>query len=152
MRETHKEFWNWFWHKRSGVIIFPGVCGARRLLFELPVMALGVWAWYFYLVSLQGPGRRWLLSMFLNPFGILGVICIAAHGIGINYLRDRLPRKEGLGSRLSLCIPGWVIANYKELNGNDALVKLVRSTGIAAFVMLTLSIVIYNWRLISPGG
>lgn len=134
------------------MIVFPRVRGARRLSFELPLMGLGVWAWYLYLLSLEGPARHWLLSMFLSPLGLFGIICIAAYETGVSYLRDHLPPAESLGARLRLCIPGRAIGSYKKIHGSDPLVKVIRGFGVAAFVAVAIGALVSNWKLIFPGS
>lgn len=84
MRDTLTHFWGWYWRERTGALLFRHLRGARRLTFEVPVLLLGGYAWYLYLFSLPAIGRSWVLSMVSNPFGLVGILCIAAYEIGIN--------------------------------------------------------------------
>jgi hypothetical protein len=152
MKDTSKHLWNWYWHERSSVLLFPGIRGAGRLAFEIPLMALGVYAWYLYLFSLPATGRNWFLPIFLSPFGIVGILCLVAHEIGINYLRDQLPRGGNLKARLALCIPGRVLVLYKARFGGDHSVEFVRTMRLAAFASFAIGMVVCNWKLIFPGA
>lgn len=113
----------------------------------MPIALLGCCVWYLYLSSLPALGRNWLLAMLLNPFGIIGILCIAAHQIGVNYLRDRLHHDMTLTARLILCIPGRVEGLYKQQYGSDLALNFVRRVGIVAFGSLVIGALVYHSRL-----
>ncbi len=145
MSDRYKHIWNWYWRERSGVLLFRHIRGAKRLTFELPLMLLGAWAWYFYLFSLPNSGRNWFLCMFLNPFGVVGILCLVAHEIGVHYLRDQLQHDARLTTRLILCVPGRATALYKEQYGSDLLVNFVRGIRFVAFGSLAVGMLVCNW-------
>ena len=142
-------FWNWYWRERSGVLLFRRVHGAGRLTFELPVLLLGGYAWYLYLFSLPAIGLNWVLSMFSNPFGLVGILCIGAYEIGISYLRDQIPIEGGFLARLNLCLPGRVLELYRKQRGSDLAVKVIRWLQFAAFGSFAIAMFVSNWRRIS---
>ena len=144
MRERIARVWSWFWHERSGVLLFPTIRGSAKLIFEVPLLVLGAYAWYLYLNSLPANGRNFVLSRFGNPFGVITILCISAYQCGIYYLRDRLPRDADFSSRLVLLVPGRVLTAYKEQHGTDLAVKVLRSLALAAFVSFSLAMFLTN--------
>ncbi|HEY8671753.1 MAG TPA: hypothetical protein VIL63_12990 [Terriglobales bacterium] len=131
------------------MLLFRRVRGAGRLTFEVPVLLLGGYAWYLYVFSLPAIGRNWVLSMVSNPFGVVGILCIAAYEIGISYLRDQMPDEAGFLARLKLCVPGRVLALYRKQRGSDLAVKVLGRLRFAAFASFAIGMLISNWRQIS---
>jgi hypothetical protein len=144
MKNRIAHLWNWFWRQRSGVLLLPRVRGGGRLVLELPVLILGVYAWYLYLFSLPANGRNFFLAAFGNPFGAIAILGVLAYQLGISYLRDQLPPSVSFSAGVALLIPGRVLAIYKEQHGTDLAVKLLRAFGLAAFVSFSIGLFLAN--------
>lgn len=132
------------------MLLFPAIRGSARLVFELPIQVLGVYAWYRYLYSLPPNGRNFVLSAFGNLFGAIAILCILAYQCEISYLRNRLPVGADFSSRLALLVPGRVLADYKAQHGNDLAVKVIRGLALAALVTFSLGLFLSNRGRIYP--
>lgn len=144
MREKISQFLNWYWHDRTGAILFPQLRGSGRLALDVPIALLGLYCWYIYLSSLSAAGRNFLVSIYWNPFAVTGILFILVHQIGVSYLRDQLPREKDFFSRLALCVPGRVLALYKKLHGTDWAVMAIRAFGFAAFLSFLIVMLVFN--------
>lgn len=82
--------------------------------------------------------------MFLNPFGLVGIVSIAVHEVGVHYLRDQLNGAAELKNRLILCIPGTVLPLYKKRYGRDSAVKFVITMRFIAFGSFVIDMIVYN--------
>lgn len=145
MKEAITILWHWYWRERSGVLLFPRLRGYRRLVLDLPVVLVCVYALYSYLSSFPAPERNFVFSTFKSPMCVIAILCIAAHQIGIGYLRDQLTPDLNSSSRLALVVPGRVLALYKQERGNNLAVKALRRIRLVAFVLFSIGIFIANW-------
>lgn len=152
MRDLYRQVWHWFWYERTGVLLFPQVRGVKRLIFELPITLGGICAWYLYLFSLPSVGRNWLLAIFLNPLGVVGILCIAAYQVLVSYMRSQLHHDGRLPTRLMLCLFGGTTPLYKRQHGSDLMVKLVDRIRVAGFVSLATAMLLTQWKLFFPKG
>jgi len=146
MTNSYDTIWNWFWHKRSGRLLFPGLRGGWRLAFDLPLFLLGAYAWYLYVESLPPNSRAFLLSMFVNPFGVIAILCVAAYRMGISYLREQL--SEGLNPtpRPALFFPWNTLALCKKQRGRDAAVRILGRVRLVAILSFGIGILLENWK------
>jgi hypothetical protein len=148
MTDSIRPLWHWFWRERSGVLLFPSIRGYRRLPFDVGVLLLSVYAWYFYLSSIPARGLDFLVAMFENPFVAIAILFIFAHETGVRYMRDQLPSEASLGSRLALLLPGRVLFLYQERHGRDLAVKVLGRIRFAAFVSFSIGMLWVNWQRI----
>src|ERR1035437_7390323 len=141
------QIWSWFWRDRSGLFFLRQLRGVWRLLFDLPVWLLGIYAWHVYFSFMPVGGRDMLHAIYATPFGVLGLLSIFLYETGIGYLRDQLPL-EGIGfvARLKLCVPGTVLALYRKHQGDDQYVKVLKKIKIVGAVLLALSFFTANWK------
>ena len=144
MNKTQKSFWLWYWRERSGVVVFPGIRGVRRLVFDIPIFFLCTYALYLWFLRLPEPGRRFVLSIYRTPFAIAAILLILAHQIGVSYMRDRLTLQPTFPARLLFLFPGTVLRLYKEEFGNDSLVRTLRGIGFAALASFAIGLLIFN--------
>jgi hypothetical protein len=144
MKDAITILWHWFWHERSGVLLFPRLRGYRRLAIDLPVVFTCVYVVYCCLSSFPAVERNFVFSTFGNPLCVIAILCIAAHQIGIGYLRDQLIPHLNSSSRLALLVPGRVLALYKQQHINDLAVKTLRRIRLVAFVSFSIGMLVAN--------
>jgi hypothetical protein len=149
MKNAITILWNWYWRERSGVLLFTRLRGYRRLVLDLPVVFMCVYVLYSYLSSFPSAERNFVFSTFGNPVCVIAILCIAAHQIGIGYLRDQLTPDLNSSSKLALVVPGRVLALYKQERGNDLAVKALRRIRLVAFVSFSIGMLVANWDRIS---
>jgi hypothetical protein len=95
------------------------------LALDIPVyVGGGGFFWYFYVLSMSPPRRRFLLSLFGDPFLALSLIGVISYGIIIAFLRDRV-RAGGYASRLPYFPPSTILREYKRLYGTDVAIKIL---------------------------
>ena len=140
--------WHWYWRERAGVLLFPRLRGYRRLVLDLPLLFTCVYVLYSYLSSFPSAERNFVFSTFGNPVCVIAILFIAAHQIGIGYLRDQLTPDLNSSSRLALVVPGRVLALYKKKRGNDLAVKALRRIRLVAFVLFSIGVFAANWNRI----
>lgn len=148
MKNALTILWQWYWRERCGVLLFPRLRGYRRLALDLPVLVMIVYVFHFYLFSFSFPERHFLFSTFGNPLCVIAILCIAAHQMGIGYLRDQLPPDFNPFARLALIVPGRVLALYKQEHGNDLAVKALRRIRLVAFILFSIGVFVANRDLI----
>jgi hypothetical protein len=130
------------------VLLFPRLRGYRRLVVDLPVVFMCVYVLYSYLSSFPAAERNFVFSTFGNPVCAVAILCIAAHQIGIGYLRDQLTPDLNSSARLALVVPGRVLALYKQERGNNLAVKALRRIRVVAFVLFSIGVFVANWERI----
>ena len=145
MKDAMTILWRWYWRERSGVLLFARLRGYRRLVLDLPVLFICVYVMHSYLFSFPAAERNFLFSTFENPLCVVAILCIAAHQIGIGYLRDQLIPDLNSSSRLALVVPGRVLALYKQEHGNNLAVKALRRMRLVAFLLFSIGVFVANW-------
>ena len=130
MIEDRKSFLHWFYHERSG-LLFPRLLGIHRIVFEIPLLAAGVSAWYAFLMAIPEPARRSFLSILESPWLDASFLGVLIYGIGVGHLRDRLNRQ---GPRTKkIFSPGRILDEYRQQFGDDAAVKVLAGIRFATF-------------------
>ena len=140
-----KLLWNWFWHDRRGVLLFRGLCGWRRLVLDVPIILLSLYAWYLYWSLLPADEQHFFLSQIENPLFAFAILCFFAYNLVLLYLRDHLPPQVSLSSRLLLFVPGRVRILYQTYHGRDAALRLLRTIGLTGFVSGVIGMFWANW-------
>lgn len=125
-------FWCWYWRDRRGLLLLPHVCGGARLIFELPVLLLVVYAEYRWFLALPKEGQVFILAVFENPFVAVALLLVLAHEVGVRYLRDQLTAKPDYLWRLALLLPGRAIRLYSQQYGTERVARGLRGIRFVA--------------------
>lgn len=127
----------WFLRERTG-LLFPKLIGVRRLAVDLPVLAIGIIAWYLFIKALPGPAQASFRSLLESPWFDTSFLGVLLYGLGIGWMRDHL-NPESRESRLFW--PSRVLDEYKQQFGTNFAVKTlarIRLIVFGAFLIGTL--------------
>lgn len=111
-------------------MLFPKLLGIRRIVFEIPLLVVGVLAWYAFIKAIPEPARRSFLSILESPWFDASFLGVLLYGTGIGWMRDRLNRQD---PRLKIFSPGRILDEYKRQFGKDSAVKVLAGIRLAVF-------------------
>jgi len=138
-----KQIWQWYWFERSSLLLFPKIRGARRLVFEIPLLFIsGCALYYAYMNFWPGMAREKFVAIYTTPFGIMGILGILAHEVGVSYMKDQIQFKDNFATRLHIAMPGTALVLFKQQYAGNPLIKVLRIIRITAFIMLAIAMMI----------
>lgn len=121
----------WFFRERTG-FLFPSLIGARRLAIDLPILPLGVLAWYLFITNLPNSAQAAFRSLLESPWFDASFLGVLLYGLEISWMRDHLKPGSLTGRFFG---PSRVLDEYKRQFGTDVAVKAL--TGIRLTVLGT---------------
>jgi hypothetical protein len=145
MMERIRRVWQWYWRDRRGLLLFISVRGVRRLVFEIPLLFLVVYAAYRWFVTFLNSGQQFIISALENPFFAVAVLMVLVHEFGVRYIRDQLVPESDFAARLALLVPGRAIRLYSLRYGLDWTARTLSMIRIVAVVSGGIGLIWSNW-------